>query len=599
VTNVTTTSPVSAVPNRVLITWAVVIGLLAYALLPALTRSHVEGFTYFTETLSMLLPEVSDIDPLWAQTQDYFYLSRPGVVWAMVPLSNLAPGNGYDLLMWLAMPVFLSGVVVVARLLSGAPWLACVAALLALPIALEANFFYNDNVLATGLSLWAIALLLGGPSTLRAASAGLLFSAAVLCRLDQVLLGPLFLVLLLVHGGPIRRVVLRAAAMAAGFVAVHGAMAFLDPNAANLLHRIGTITVSDALWERGDDPFNVRLTRDLAAITLAFGAGLPIILAGAATVYARARAAAAPGQSIGKTLSHWAIPVILLGYPVFIYAFTFGRFYDPRGAMIFVPMVAPMAAIGLQRWIIDPILNQSQTAEAGPKGRFWVAALLVAPMAVPGLPLMQNLPALSPETENAPDTITGRIWQGQAWRDWQTTEFHQREDALRVAISEAISVGGQTTVMTMGWNDEQRLNNVLASQGFFQDTVMTPECDAVSQGWSHPNGTHVLHIRTHVPFLPSVGLFTSAMYLARAVPCLETAPEERRFLLRTNLRVADVNDYDANLERSQLGPVILTNETIEVLARAAASVLVANDLDDADPLDNARRLLAEADAILN
>ena len=79
----------------------------------------------------------------------------------MAPLSDLSPGNAYDLLMWLAMPVFLSGVILAGRLAGGASWLASVAALLLLPIAVEANFFNNDNLIAGGLSLWTMAVLLG------------------------------------------------------------------------------------------------------------------------------------------------------------------------------------------------------------------------------------------------------------------------------------------------------------------------------------------------------------------------------------------------------------------------------------------------------
>jgi hypothetical protein len=158
----TTSGPAAAPPPRAVLLWAAVLVLLAVALSPVLTRSHVEGFTYFTETMAFLVPDAVRADPLWAMNHRYFYLSRPGVVWAMAPLAHLAPGQAYDLLMWIALPVFLAGLVSFARVWSGARWLSCIAALLALPIAVEVNFFHNDNVLATGLSLWALVLVLGG-----------------------------------------------------------------------------------------------------------------------------------------------------------------------------------------------------------------------------------------------------------------------------------------------------------------------------------------------------------------------------------------------------------------------------------------------------
>ncbi len=94
--------------------WFGVVTLIAYTLLPIMTRSHLEGFTYLTETMSLLLPDIAATDPLWDIGSSYFYLSRPGTIWLMAPLSKLVPGSGYTLLMWLAMPVFLFGMVVLS-----------------------------------------------------------------------------------------------------------------------------------------------------------------------------------------------------------------------------------------------------------------------------------------------------------------------------------------------------------------------------------------------------------------------------------------------------------------------------------------------------
>jgi len=178
--NTGTSAVAPTLPRREIALWVAVTALLALAVSPVLTRSHVEGFTYFTETLSILLPDLSRADPLWSLTRDFFYMSRPGVIWAMAPLSDLSPGNAYDLLMWLAMPVFLSGVILAGRLAGGASWLASVAALLLLPIAVEANFFTNDNLIAGGLSLWTMAVILGRRGMAFAVLAGSLYSLAVL-----------------------------------------------------------------------------------------------------------------------------------------------------------------------------------------------------------------------------------------------------------------------------------------------------------------------------------------------------------------------------------------------------------------------------------
>ena len=60
--------------RREIALWVAVTGLLALAVSPVLTRSHVEGFTYFTETLSILLPDLSHADPLWSLTRGFLLL---------------------------------------------------------------------------------------------------------------------------------------------------------------------------------------------------------------------------------------------------------------------------------------------------------------------------------------------------------------------------------------------------------------------------------------------------------------------------------------------------------------------------------------------
>jgi hypothetical protein len=366
--NTDTSAVVPTLPRRDVALWVAVIALLALAVSPVLTRSHVEGFTYFTETLSILLPDLSRADPLWTLTRDFFYMSRPGVIWAMAPLSDLSPGNGYDLLMWLAMPVFLSGVVLAARLAGGASWLASVAALLVLPIALEANFFTNDNLIAGGLSLWTMVLLLARRGMAFAVLAGGLYSLAVLCRLDQVLLAPFFAVLAILPALSFRWAVGRWAAMAVGFGIVHGLFALLDPQAANLLLRIAVVTEADATWSRDTATIGLMILRDAAAALMAIGVGLPAIIAGAFVLGARARAAAQHASGSFDAVRIWAMPLLLIGYPFVIYGLTVGKYYDPRGFITMLPMLAPLAAIGLDRWVVGP-LRRAPRRDAGSRSR--------------------------------------------------------------------------------------------------------------------------------------------------------------------------------------------------------------------------------------
>jgi hypothetical protein len=520
-----------ASPLRRIALWGAVLALLAVAFWPVLTRSHVEGFSYFTETLSTLVPDIGPGDPLWALGRDYFYLSRPGVVWALAPLSDLFPGHSYNLLMWLTMPVFLSGMVVVARVASGASWLSCVATLLVLPIAIEANFFNNDNLLAVSLSLWTTILLLWRPGMATIFVAGALYSLAVLCRLDQVLLAPFFGVLVILHAPRASSAALRVVSMAAGFFVVHGLFALLDPQAANPFARIAAVTEADALWDRSTSVLLAALLRDASAVLLAVGVGLPAIAAGAIAVVRRAARDA--GMATGRlgALRAWALPGLLIGYPVFVYALTLGKYYDPRALMTLLPMLAPLAAMGLQRWVFGPLLGAERASSRSPAMKGMMAALLVLPCLVPGVPLLPNVLPLPPETENAPPTLTGRIWYGAEWRDWQEANFHAREAAAEAFVDNSVKPGGPSGVLTTDWNDDRRLQYVLAARGFAPADVPEGPCQSVAELWTHPDGASLLHVRTHVPFLLPAAAYTAALYLTHGADCMATLPPDARYLV--------------------------------------------------------------------
>jgi hypothetical protein len=561
-----TAGPAAAPSLRAVLLWAAVLALLAVALSPVLTRSHVEGFTYFTETMAFLVPDAARGDPLWAMNHRYFYLSRPGVVWAMAPLAQLAPGQAYDLLMWIALPVFLTGLVSFARVWSGARWLSCIAALLALPIAVEVNFFHNDNVLATGLSLWALVLVVGGRGAGAVAGAGVLYGLAVLCRLDQVLLGPFFAVLLVLPASSVAGALLRVAAMGLGFVLVHGAFALIDPQAANLILRIAVVAEADALWGRGAGAPLVLAIRDSSAILIALGAGLPAMAAGAVALVASCRSGGA---------RVWARPALLILYPVFIYALTIGKYYDPRGVMVMLPMLAPLAALGIDRWIVGPLLGAP--ARPGPL-RGAVAALILLPVFVPGVPLVERVLPIGRETENAPPTLTGRIWFTGAWRDWQTEGFH-RPDAAAAALVRGLLAGGisPVVVVTSAWTDDRRLQHAGVTGGFAPAGPAPGPCAGVAERWEHGDGTVLIHLRAHVPFLPDADVNSAALFLARGADCLRSVPEPARVAVSAH-GVDVTRQRPATGLRSRPGGAFrITDDDIAALEDRAAGTLRAQD----------------------
>lgn len=587
----------STLSGRAAVLWALVAACLVWALLPTLSRSHLEGFTYFAETMSMMVPDLSAADPLWSVNGAFFHLSRPGVIWAMAPLSTIAPGEGYDILMWLAMPVFLSGLVLVARLWTGASWLACVAALLVLPLALEANYYANDNLVATGLALWAMVLLLGRRDLPGAVAAGMLYALAVLCRLDQVLVGPFIAILAIFHVSSLRRAAIRLGAVAAGFVLLHAAFALLDPRAANLLYRIALVAEADALWERGAGPLGLTFARDASAALLAFGVGLPAIAAGALALLHRTRSDLAVAQDRLAAWRSRGVPILLLGYPVFIYALTFGKYYDPRGFMTMLPMLAPLAALGLQRWVVGPLLAHGEAPVGHPFRTALVASLITLPFLVPGVPLLPRVLPLPAETENAVPTLTGRIWYTEAWRTWQTRGFHAPEARAAALVTALVQMDGPAIVVSTHWTDDRLLQNAMVVRGLVPVPVTLPDCGPVAEAWRGAAGDVIHHLRAHVPFIRPDSENTAALFLAHGAACLGSVPAARRIAFRPHGVFVSQDLATVALEPRHDAGFAMGDGDVERLRMLAADTLRRDGATDVDAA--ARTRFAEADRRLN
>ncbi|SLN11055.1 hypothetical protein ROJ8625_00237 [Roseivivax jejudonensis] len=562
--------------------WAVVIALLAIALWPTLGRVHVEGFSYLTETISVLFPDIAASDPLWGVNSEFFYLTRPGASWLMAPLSDLSPGNGYNILTWLVLPPFLFGLVLVTRLWSGASWLASASTLLLLPISVEVGHFYNDNIVAMSFSLWALASVLAGPSLIWPALSGALLSIAILCRLDNLLLLPLMLFLAGLPADRLHRALLRSVLLVAAAIAVHLLASLVDPAAANLFGRIELAAQADALWSRDQFPLHDLFASDASAWLTAFGLGVPAIIAGIVEVRLRSRVEAASAEgSVMDRLRHWSGPLCFFVYPLAIYALTMGKYYDPRGFLTMLPLLAPLAALGADRWMFEPLRAGRALGSQSSVG----ALLILAPLLIPGVPA-------PPEPESPVTSLTGRIWHGGDWRSWQTAV--QRRDAnLRRLVTEQLPRGETSVLVARQWTPDRRAQNTLATEGFrlvteraegqerFASLPDSPAaaCDTLSETWRHPDGTQVRLLRLHVPFLANAATKTdAALVLAR--PCLEQSASDRRFVI----------------DRAE--PVRLSGSDLDARHGAAVANLRTLSPHDA-PRRTALEILQTADSVLN
>lgn len=584
--------------RKTLVLWVLVLGLILFALSPALSRSHVEGFTYLTETMSLLAPDFASAEPLWGAALSYFYLSRPGIIWAMAPLSALAPGAGYNILMWIALPIFLCSLVVVTKLWSKSSWLASVATLLFLPIVLDTNFFFNDSLPAAALSFCGIALLLWTPRLFGIFCAGAFLSLAILFRLDQILLLPLMCVLAVIRGPILLGAVVRFTALVLGFAIVHFGMWVIEPDAANLLMRIKVVSTSELLWGRANPPALVQTVRDLSAFTVAVGIGLPAIIVGIVVVKHRARNAWT-GLS-GLFDRGFVLWVLLLTYPVAIYAVTLGKYYDPRGFLTMVPMLAPLTAVGLDCWVFSPLKKKVRN---GISKHILLATVLSAPLFVPGVPLLQALLPVLNESENAPPSLTGRIWYGDSWRDWQGSFTDLEADQMRL-LSVAIAAPSPTIVVTTNWTEDRALQNVIAVAGLRPTESQIAACTPASEVWAHRDGALIYHLRTHVPFNAGLYRNTAAVYLAHAKNCLGTVPARQRLSIEPYGVAVAPPPIGMSFAPSPDGIFRITDADLSALEAIAQTTLLNirpyADMDEAEsPAQIARLVDQRLRALLN
>jgi hypothetical protein len=555
------------------VAWLIVLAILAFALQPVLTRSHLEGFTYLTETMSILAPEYTAAEPLWSAGADYFYFTRPGTIWAMVPFSDISPGNGYYLLMWVATPMFLSGLVIASKTWSGASWIASFSALLFVPITLEANFFTNDNILAAGLSLWGIVLLLRADRLGFVMLAGGLLCLAVLCRLDQVLLAPLFVALAVLKVGTLKAAVARCFALGLGFSAISLSGLLFDPEAVNTLGRISVVKSVIAHWGYSSQPIAQLIHMDISSALIAFGLGLPVLVPSILVVLQTMDIKAQDRIHWLGVSQAWAYMILILVYPLFVYALTVGKYLDPRGFLTISPMLAVIVARGLDGFIFKPLLIRGEFGKETYLHRGLIFLMFFGALLVPSIPQPR-------ESESAPQYLFGRIWSAGDWRAWQT-RFFASEAVADSIITKVSETPVPAVVVTWDWTLDRQFQNRLAATGFRPSFASEAVCLQNTEVWTHPEGAKVYHLRLHIPFHPYATTNTTMAAIAGGFDCMRSFPEEARYSHGGARSIDWARPLFANTQ-TKLGWFQITDETLESIEEEARLWVVETGIQPAD-----------------
>ena len=144
------------------------------------------------------------------------------------------------------------------------------------------------------------------------------------------------------------------------------------------------------------------------------------------------------------------------------------------------------------------------------------------------------------------------------------------------------------------------LQNELAVSGFVPAQTQVPACAQMAEVWSHPDGSTVYHLRTHVPFLPDVARNSAAIYTMHSEPCLRSVPEAQRLSISPFAVAVSWPRPDIVLKRYEDGVFRISDADLDALSAVAAqSLTLANPSTDKSPTTFADDVLDELSAVLN
>ena len=447
-----------------MLAWAALALAAAWLLSPVLRAQHLEGYTTNLEVIALMANrgDLLGQNLLTPALTEFLYYTRVGVI-GMLRIGDalLGPATDWDFraIMIVSLAVILAGSVYIARRLDGVRPLAAFAALLLVPGVTESAFFFNDNIPSAAFAIGGVALALAWDKPAGYLGAGVLSAAAVLCRLDALLLAPAIGGVALLRHTAWRPFLLRAAAAVAGFL-VGLVLAALALKATPL----------DALIISG--PFSPNPRTFTTMLILAFFVGVPGALLLAVGLWTSwSRFAASPDR--------WRRVLVLMLYPALIMVAVLRLSTELRYIyLLLAPFVALYAGRGLEVLVVRLSGRDRRLAQAG---------LAVLALAV-------FLPPVVTVVRDGPRSPVGRLWMPVLWWQWHDAmagSLGRVEDAVRQAGRTPL-----TLVISTHFNDDFFWKRRLLAAGWRIRPAerVFPGCSGFSA--YEKNGDLVAHIRT-------------------------------------------------------------------------------------------------------
>lgn len=453
---------------------------------PALAPIYAEGFSASIVSLAMhrTAGALANYDRLFQVNADFFTLSRSGTIVLVSSLSSwtgvtaetalrFCVVGGLGLLIW--------SCVTLARAWSGTSTALTLLGVLVVPVVGHSAFFFNDNIISAGLSTAALALIQRRPHPMRCIASGLLLGFAIACRLDAILLGPSLLLLLLHRAPDVRRALTDALLVATA--ALLPVLVIPASFGATMLDAFQVSQRAVYLWDR---PLSiVRIGSEALA---AFGAPLLALTIFGVLHVVRLR--------IRFLLS---LLVLLPGLYVVATAHTI---WQSRQLLPLTPFIVTLAIMGGRAlW---------RATDQWPRMRITV---------VTAIAVITFMPAGGTWLSEGPQVRYGLFWSPTLWRWWQSAA---REDFRTINnIADRSTTGRTTVVLTDTWDGDRYLHLALQQRGFdvIRASAADSPCASVAERFAR-EGTQIVMLRLHQPFLASWRSLTALRFEAFARPCL-------------------------------------------------------------------------------
>ena len=529
---------------RQIVVWVAIALIAAWLLHPALTPAHVEGFSASIVSLALHLntDRLADYDRLHPANLEYFTLSRLGsVLWMSMLTRTLGISGEWAMRVttWTGFVALTTSSFILARRWTNASSVAVVVALLLIPGLAESSFFYNDTIFAAALGVTALAVVATSPSPVAAAMSGVLFGAAIVTRLDAILLAPA--VLLIGYDqhrlGRIfwSRALVFTIAVLVPVVAVPAA---LDTTILDVV----TITrYAIVLW--GDAFRPAQHAREAS-----FFLGIP-----AAVLVAFGCLRLTRMRDRSRLL-------LLVGVPLLFNLVTFGKIWQARQLLPLTPFLAALLIVGWQH-----VSSASLDRDGRALERTVIAVCC----------LTWAAPILLVRVSDGPRAPYGRLWTPVLWRRWQHAASSNQTE-MRALVDHPRR--DSTVFLTDTWDGDRYLHLALQNGGYHlvETEDASDACSKAAELFARGD-RRALHIRLHQPFLHNWRALAALRLETWARPCVARWKAERV------IRIAPLDQLQWSMTDSVTGDLAVTRlRGLEQIAQSRYSPQLAVEVRPSD-----------------